>query len=212
MKLLTLSALLLFSPVALGAQTLTFSIDVTSLGVDPPSSPPPWATAEFTSLAPNAVEFTFASNLEASEFISEFNFNLDPSLDSTSLVFTPLHAFLGSSGFVLPAIDISEDAIFGGQGSRFDIGLSFETSNAGGGSRRFSGTDSVTYSIHYNGTGEFNAYSFNFGDSVNGVYAQTHVQGIGEDLTSAWATPSIPEPSSALLGLFGFTFIFRKRR
>ena len=216
MKLTKLLAMMLFvaSPLS-AAQTLTFNFDtVTESNVDAPSGSGPWATAKFTNLGLNQVEFLLTLNLVGDEFVSDFSFNLNPALDVTDLDFTDV-ATVGQ--FILPSITRVTNGVNEGQGTRFDFGFDFTTSNSSGGSRRFNETDSLSYIMTYTGSGTFNSSSFNYIDATNKRKAIAHIQSIGECDTSAWISPrnsnTIPEPRAALmLGAFGFITLLRRRK
>lgn len=213
MKLTKLFVMLCFLAAPLSAaQTLSYNLDtVTELNVDAPSGVAPWATVAFNDLGLNQVEFLLTVDLTGDEFMSAFSFNLDPALNQSSLTFSNS---ITVGQFSLPSITKSKNGVNEGQGTQFDFGFDFSTSNASSGSRRFNNTDSLRYVMTYTGSGVFSSQSFNYLDASgkNGVIA--HVQGIGECDTSAWITgESIPEPQPAmLLGAFGIIALLHRRK
>lgn len=199
------------------AQSFTLQLDtVTELNVAPPSRNSPWLSATFSDLGVNRVRLEITADLFQDEFISMFALNVDPTLNLNSLTFSNV----GTEGsFLLPTISKSVNGINGGQGTRFDVGFEFSTSNSSGGSRRFNGDDSVTYNIFYSGVGSFDSVSFDFLDKTSTNYTIAHVQSIGRKDTSAWITtptepciPTIPEPSALLLSALGTLTLLRRRK
>jgi hypothetical protein len=194
------------------AQSFTYQLNtITELNVSPPSGNSPWLSAAFTDVGVNHVRLELTANMIDDEFISMFGLNVDPGININSLTFSNVDT---EGTFSLPTISKSMDRISGGQGTRFDVGFDFSTSNSSGGSRRFNQNDSVTYDILYSGSGTFNSDSFDFLDKTGSRYTIAHVQSIGECNTSAWiTTPTVPEPSSAaLLGLVGTLVLCRRRK
>lgn len=212
MKLTTLllSSVLLAS-TAFGATTLTFSFDsVTEVGVLAPSGTAPWATATFTQLTPTAVSMVLSSNLSGSEFFSKFAFNLNPTLDLSHLTVVNTSS---SGSFALPSVTLGVNSQGGGQGTRFDIAFNFNTSNSGGGVKRFNFNDSVAYTFTYNGSGDFTLDSFNVLDASGQQYVIAHAQGLCSSSASAWiSNTTVPEPKAALLGALGLITLLRRRR
>ena len=153
-----------------------------------------------------------ATNLTGTEFVSDWAFNLDPSLDPTALSFA-----VGSKTgtFDDPTFGTGVDAFQEDGGGKYDIEFSFATSGSGGGIHRFGVGESGTYTI--TGISTLTANSFDFLSATgggNGVHpTAAHVQGIGaEGSLSGWV--SAPEPSAILLGLLGAAglFVHIKRR
>lgn len=170
-----------------------------ALGTSPVGNPP-WVTAQFYNTStPGTVELTlYTSNLTDNEFATEWDLNLDPTLDPTKLVFNLVGA---STGLTIPTIGTKVDHFQADGDGKYDISFGFETSNASAG--RFLPDKWITYSIT---TDEPNktiaASSFDFlSKSAGGsgpFYMATHIQGISTGTGSGWVAP-VPEPSTLIL-------------
>ncbi|MBL9124735.1 MAG: PEP-CTERM sorting domain-containing protein [Planctomycetaceae bacterium] len=195
------------------ATIITFGLgDEYSGGADP-AGPLAWATATFDDLGgAGTVKLKLeAKNLSGSEFISVWNFNLDPALDPTQLVFS---APIKTGTFAAPSISTKVDAFKAGPAHGFDIQFSFATKA----SDRFGAGESVEYTI--TGIPSLTASSFNFlsagGGGAGKLLTGAHIQSIADVGfgSSGWVT--IPEPSSfalAALGLLaGATLGLRRKR
>lgn len=188
--------------------TLIYNLNSVQTGATP-SGIAPWAVLTFTDVDEDTVLLSVLSNLQSStEFTSEVNFNVDPSLNLSNLTVATAN---GGSGTFLYNAAISPNGIGGGgAGSFYDVGINFSTSNSNSGIERFNGSDHALIYLNYSGPGTFNANSFNFGDSKNGEFATAHVQGINTELSS-WTT-QVPEPSAAILGGLGALALLRRKR
>ncbi len=72
--------------------SLVFSLDTVFNGSSP-SSPAPWLTATFQTVATGHVTLSLQASFSvASEFISDFEFNVDPSIVPSSLVIAQVPA------------------------------------------------------------------------------------------------------------------------
>jgi hypothetical protein len=177
----------------------------------PPSGPVPWLTVTTSDSGPNVViiEFT-ASNLNGSEFVSEWFLNVDPSLDASQLSFT----LQGQTGaFLLPSIGLAGDGFKAGGDGFYDLRLTFDSS--GTNDHRFSSGDSLRYSVS-SGGGTVSAASFSFWSVPDGgdgpFLSAAHVNATGTSgLESRWIA-AVPEPSAALLVLAGAGWLGRRRR
>ena len=212
----------IFSPPVSARDTLIYNATyVTVAGVAPPTTPitsDPWVAATFTNLAPNVVRLKLASNLVGDEFVSRIVFNFDPTLSLDNLSFVNVASY---GDFLPPTIAKDENEIIGGSGTEFDIGFSFSTSNIV--SHRFNLTDALIYDIMYNEDDDddddtsytsFTIDSFNFFDSSESYKMMALVQAIGENNTSAWIAPAIPEPTpiAMIIGSLCIFHTFRRQR
>ena len=200
----------------LWAEIIPFNAVIEISGATPPEGTPAWLSASFDdNNSPGSVTLTLvAENLTDAEFVSDWHFNLDPSLDPDALEF----AIISKTGaFDDPTIDTDTDQLKAGGDGYSDILFSFETSN--GPSTRFGVGDALTLQI--TGIATLTAQSFNWttspgkgGGDKSGYIIVAHVQGVGpNDDDSGWV--ATPEPSSfflVILGLLGLVFLDRQRR
>lgn len=152
-----------------------------------PSGTSPWLTLTFTDAAnPDEVELLIQANLQsASEFVSDLVFNGPASVNFQRID--------GAGDFADPAISGSADGVSLAPLAGFDYGLAFATSNKGGGSLRFNGTDSLTYLLTCNGCDETD---FAVATSAS-WYAAMHVQGIAGPVGSGkWGDSTYEEEVS----------------
>jgi hypothetical protein len=165
---------------------------------DTPTGSPPWLRAVFQDDGLNAVKLTLtAPGLLGSEFVSDWYFNLDPSLDPTLLAFTVL---VGSTINPLGTVAVADCCKPDGDGL-MDIQFVYETSNSPG-SNRFMSDDIAIFRI----TGisgldasDFDALSLcDQGCGTGAHFAAAHVQAIpllpSEREGSAWVAPNGPTP------------------
>lgn len=171
-----------------------------------PQGPAPWVTVKLDDGGgQGSVEMTLsATSLPGSEFISDFYLQLNPSLDPRNLVFS---APTKVGSFTAPTISLGHDKFKAGPMDGFDIELSFATSGSNGGSKRFSGGESVTYTIQ--GISTLTADSFHETGSCAGQPFAAHVQGITACGKSAWVT--VPEPASLSLLVLACVATLRRR-
>lgn len=190
--------------------TVLFNLNSIQSGATP-SGVAPWGTIAFVDDGTNTVLTVIKSNLQSSnEFITEVNFNVDPTLSLSNLTATPIG---GSGSFSYDGLPIlSLNNVQGGTGALYDVGVNFDSTNKDGGIHRFDGQDESWILLTYTGTGTFNANSFNFAEPNKGEFSTAHVQGIGESANqSAWIT-QVPEPSTTLLGGLGAFALLRRKR
>ena len=201
-----LGAVALALGMASGASgaTLTVNLNTEFSGGVNPQGTAPWATAVFDDSVggANTVRLTMsASNLVATEFISEWSFNFDPALNPGWLTFT--------------SVNTGVDSFKADGDGFFDIRFDFPPPPGNFGAK-FTTGEQVIYDLTYSGSPIF-AASFNF-PSANGGGAGTyvsaaHVQGIS-GTGSGWIGPVVPEPTSLILigSLAGLGLIARRRR
>ncbi len=227
-SILGIAAVSLVGALHSSASTVTYDYGQVSGGSTPAGSPP-WAQAVFTDAGANTVQLTLtAGNLGAGAFVSCWYFNLNPSMDPTTLNFS----VSGSTGtFTGPNIMTGANGFKAGPDGKFDILFGFATT--GGDSALFGSGDSLTYTISgISGltADDFNQLSTSAGGS--GAYASAaHVQPGSTDVPCpAWINPTttsilnnadqrgpgVPDASStfALLGtsLIGIGAFGRKLR
>jgi hypothetical protein len=205
-----------FSQPVMGGLLTLDAVTQISLTGTPPEGTPPWITASFSDSGPGTVYLTLVTtNLTGSEIVSEWDINLDTSLNAADLVFTKT----GSSGsFTNPTINLGANNYKADGDGYYDINFAFTTN--GGTSTRFGVGDSVTYTI--TGISTLTAQSFNWlsnetngsgnGGGGNGpYYMAAHVQSIGSGSLSGWV--ATPEPSVFILlvlGICGLALGFRR--
>src|SRR5262245_36909390 len=102
------------------ATLITFGLTAEYSNAADPAGPKPWATATFDDGGGSgSVTLTLnAKNLTASEFISEWDFNLDPTLDPSKLVFS---APVKTGTFANPTVSAKLDNFKAGPAHGFDI-------------------------------------------------------------------------------------------
>ncbi len=138
-----------------------------------------------------------ALNLVSNEFVSDWYLNLNPNINSTSLVFDKVNVLASD-----PTISKGTDAYKADGDGYFDVKFAFPTSGQNGGSGKFTAGESVVYDIKST-TGTLTASSFNFlsvGGDKGGFKSAAHIQGVGS--SSAWVGVA-PEPISSALFLIG---------
>ncbi|MFZ5831092.1 MAG: hypothetical protein ACOY3P_13455 [Planctomycetota bacterium] len=222
-----------FAKDAAGAVEL--KLDALSTGTAPGGTAP-WLTATFTTTTTvggfERVLLTLdAGGLINSEFVSDWAFNFDPALNLSDLTVdfttaTKTGAFDNPS-FVKDLNDVDVN----GPSGLFDFDYGFETSNSGGGTKRF-GADEVfanivlKYPVASAGTLTENSFNFpsaakNPGDP-GGMFSSAHVQGIGVNATQSagivdntnnnvpptppgggGGTEGVPEPASMVIWCLG---------
>jgi hypothetical protein len=163
-----------------------------------PASSPPWVSAFFEDVSPGTVNLTISNlALTGGEFVSEMDFNLNPAMVPTNLMFANIG---GSGDFILPTITTGSNQFMADGDGKFDIMFSFSTTDGSG--NRFSDSKYVSYQI--TGITGLVASDFAYPSLPDGgagpLYAAGHIQGITGGTTSGWVT--IPEPASfSLLSL-----------
>ena len=171
--------------------------------VSSPAGPAPWVDATFQDTASGVLLTVNNLGLSSGEFLSELYLNLNPVDTVTNLTFALVS---GTSGVNAPTIQAGEDGYKADGDGKYDILLSFSTSNSG----RFGAGDSLTCLIA--GITGLSATDFEYESTSAGghgpFYAAAHVQGIacetGSD--SVWMDPSlgpqitpVPEPAPIAL-------------
>ena len=169
-------------------------------GAVPPAGSLPWLTFTTTDIGANQVRLDFeATNLGGTEYISEWYFNLDPSLDPTQLVFS---SPVQTGTFSLPlAIDRGTDAYKPDGDGRYDVRLTFDETNSA--AIRFMAGEKLSYTVSYTG-GTISAGSFDFLSAPEGgsgpFFSAAHVNSTGPGGLGSAYIAAVPEPSTAVYG------------
>jgi hypothetical protein len=174
--------------LASSASTVSYDFGQVS-GGSTPAGTPPWAQAVFSDVGADTVQLTLtAGDLGSGAFLSCWYFNVDPSLTPGSLQFQ----VTGSTGsYTGPTVQTGANGFKAGPDGKFDLLFSFAT--GGDDSTRFTGGDSLTYTI----TGitgltadDFNWLSTSAGGS-GAYYSAAHVQPGSSDIPCpAWINPT----------------------
>ena len=185
----------LASATGAGGSIITYDLDYLFNPSGSPPAVPPWLTVTIDDggTAGSVTLTLAATNLTGTEFVSGWYLNLDPDLDPTALVFSePTKTGL----FDVDSIDTGVDAYKADGDGNFDILLSFGTSNAGGGTKRFGVAEAVEYTI--TGISTLTAGSFDFDSQglSGGLPTAAQVQSVG------WIT-QLPEPATLALVALG---------
>ena len=207
----------LLSPVGAGASALFYGFNNVFSGTGPASTSLPWVTMLVQDMVPGTVSLTISNAaLTGSEFLGEFDFNLNPGLNPTNLQFT---FATESGGFNLPSISLKENGAKADGGGYYDISFGFGTADG----TRFTVGDYVTCQITSPG---LTASDFNYLSAPSGghgpFYAATHVQGIGVGgSNSGWISATqvtpvpvipVPEPGTFAIAVCGLTGLLVMRR
>jgi hypothetical protein len=179
-------------------------------GATAPEGVPPWLTATFDDGgSAGSVDLTLQTvNLTDNEFLFEWLFNLDPSLDPTALLFsTPAK----TGAFTDPTINLGVDSFKADGDGFFDIKIEFN--NTDGAPTRFGVGDAIEYTI--TGIPTLTAHSFAFFSESGGGQGEyptaAHVGGIGpDDADSGWV--SVPEPATLAILAAGVLSVAPRRR
>jgi len=183
------------------SQALIFDLTTTYTGATPQGTAP-WGTVTISDVAANTVNVRFDHNAGSAsgQFLTSLYLNLNPFVGSITT------ANEVNSNKRNGTIDVNVDGVHGAAGNLFDIGISFNTSNSGGGVNRLKPGE--FWSIDLIGSG-LTAASFNAANN-KGNYVGAHMQGIPGGLSGHLT--AVPEPASmAALGL-GLAGILRARR
>lgn len=184
------------------ANAIEFSTSLEFSGGMSPAGPAPWMTATIDDFgSQGSVKLTLAnSNLVGDEFVSEWSFNLDPSLDPKQLKFKDL---VTTGSLTSPTIEIAQNGLKADGNGKYSFRFDFSTD--GKAESRFGAGESLSITTY--GISTLTANSFNFLSKPTGGHGPfvtaAHVQGIcGSNGTgSGWVT--VPEPSSLVLGVLG---------
>ncbi|MCH8840097.1 MAG: PEP-CTERM sorting domain-containing protein [Planctomycetes bacterium] len=157
-------------------------------------------TAGSVTLTMSAPNLTPDPNgLTDDEHVNEWNFNLDPNFDPTSLVFSSPTTVSGAFGPI--TINTGVNAFQANGDGFFDIMFMFSITN--GAKIKFTQGDAVSFDITGIPTLTANSFNFpSFQDGGQGTFpTAAQVLGIGDLDESGWIT--IPEPTSGMLLLAG---------
>ena len=206
------AAALMMAPAAASADTITFTLD-THFGANPAGGD---ITATLTDVV-GGVQLTMdASALPGQEYVKEWYFNLDPTLDPTALTYTPLSGIAAST-----ILDGAQCCQADGDG-KFDIQFNFPTD---AGSRL--GVDGNT-SVYLLSLPGLTANRFDFSSVEGGgqgtFFSAAHIGAIGAGAQgSDWVGDGdgpdedeqvpVPEPGTMLLfGAGVAAFVARRRQ
>jgi hypothetical protein len=212
---LALTAALIFAQQA-KASVIAYNFDTVFSGSTPPAAPGPWIQATFQDVTPGTVDLTVTNvGVSTGEFISGVYFNLKPTDSATNLTLT-LTSSHGS--FTIPTISLGTDSFKADGDGKYDILLSFDTSNG----KTFTVNDSVTYRL--TGIAGLTAVDFEYLSAPAGgsgpFYAAAHYQGTPPNNGgSCWVEPdmgpqivTVPEPAPQLLMALAAGLWFGARR
>lgn len=209
-----------FCPLS-SAGIVTHELDYEFSGATAPAGSTPWLEATFDDSfgGANTVRLTMeAVNLVGTEYVSEWLFNFDPTLDPTQLTF----AVVDNSDSVPNSISTGVNAFAADGDGYFDVRFVFPPP-PGTFPQKFTAAEEVIYDITY--VAPISASSFDFfsapGGGAGTYKSAAHVQGIGptgDD--SGWIGPrdgAIPEPAglivwSILAGVVGVAVACRRRK
>lgn len=206
---------LFLSASAVAAATLTLGLDIPFSGAAVPAGTAPWITATFDDSFgdANTVRLTLsATNLVDEESVTQWFFNLDPSLDPTLLTFT----VVDNSAAVPNAIDTGSDSFMANGDGMYDI--LFDLPPPGGAfEARLTAGEAIIYDLGY--VSPITVASFDFFSAVGGgegsFTTAASIQGIGPGGDGSGWIGYVPEPSTALLlasGLIGLALDRPRRR
>ncbi|WP_428936840.1 hypothetical protein [Fontivita pretiosa] len=191
------------------AAVITYDLSVEFSGATAPAGATPWLRATFDDGGSSgSVTLTLtALNLTGSEFVSEWNFNLDPSLNPANLIFS---SPTKTGTFANPTILTGVNAFQADGDGLYDIQVAFDNAPP---ANRFTAGESVVYTI--SGISSLTANSFNFLSAPAGgkgpFPTAAHVQGIGAQANnSGWVT--VPEPAGAAILLIAAASVCLPRR
>ena len=162
------------------AFSLTVPLNFEFSGGMAPKGTAPWLTATFENVSANTVRLTMSTaNLVVSEFVGEWYFNFNPSLNPSNLT------FVYKSGVSAATISKGANAFKADGDGYFDFKFAF-TANT------FTKVLTSVYEITY--TSAITDASFNYKSSPDPMFASTgsytsaaHIQGIGTGATgSGW--------------------------
>jgi hypothetical protein len=204
-KIFILSALMAFSVSPASAGVITFYLDTEFSGATPPAGTAPWVEATFVDVV-GGVQLTIsATNLTGSEFINEFYFNFNPSLNAALYLPSPAGTGTQTAWNLITAGNQCCQADGDGQ---FDFSVDFPPP-PGTFADLFTAGETFVLNFLFAGitTADFNYPSVNGPPGKDGFYAAAHVQGIGPTGGgSGWiggGPRQLPEPSVLLLLCIG---------
>ena len=195
------AALALLAATPAGAATLTLGLDVEFSGAITPEGTAPWITATVDDSfgGANDVRLTLdAHDLTDAEFIFEWLFNFDPSLEASLLTIVAFDDdAIAPSGQV---IFKGNDAFTANGDGKYDIRFNFPPP-PGAFAKKFTDDEILIYDLSY--ISPISASSFNyFSVEVGGqgtFLSAAQIGGIGpSDNDSGWIGV-VPEPSTFLL-------------
>jgi hypothetical protein len=182
---------------AVRADSLTLGLSQVISGGAPVGTQP-YLTATFTDLGPSDVKLTLDTfNLDSSQFIGEWDFNFDPTLDVSKLDFTHVS---GSGADLKKPVTLDADSVSGGPAHGLDVELLFNDAA----SKRLTGGSSTMFEITGTGGLSFTAKSFDFFNTSLGYESVAHVQAIPGTPDSGWVATPLPASlwgSGALVAL-----------
>lgn len=200
--LLTGASLATLAMAATSANALTFNLSAFYTGGNP-NGTAPWVTITVLDVAANKVNVSVSHNASsaAGQFVSDVYFNLDPFVGGITISNEVNGSKRGGMSNAL-------DGVNGGAGNAFDLGISFVTSNAGGGANRLKPGEVWSGDLTGSGLSEAKFMAL----SNNGLQVGAHLQGItGQTYPSAHITT--PEPGSiAALGLGALVLLRRRKK
>ena len=224
MKKSIMAALLagaVFASFQTQAASESYNLDSAVSGVFPDPGPTlPWMTATFTDGSPGTVLLQLSvQNIYPSAFVTEFDFNLDPSLSASAVNVVTTNGGSGTvtSSYTHPGANDSYtiDTI----GGQADLQILFGTSGLG----EFQSGETAVFAI--TGIPGITASMFNFASSSSTTgpwYVAARVSGVpccNGGSTISWigdcnSTPNnTPEPATmAILGSFIACGVYLKRR
>jgi hypothetical protein len=182
---------------------LTFNLNTTLSGDTVPNGST--LSAVITDIGTDEVSIKMdASNLSAigPQFISNWGFNIDPTLSFTSSNLTVVGSPVLTGG-----VSAADNITIGNDNSAFNppsagsFDVVFQWT---GNDHTFQHGATVTYTLKYTGSGTFDAASFNFATTDGDkAYTLTKVQGFGNGLSGELGQnipgSFVPEPSSFVL-------------
>ena len=181
------------------ALTITYNLDSSFPTKPNPDGSSPWLTAIFDDQGTTgSVLLTLNGSLTGDNFVTEWDFNLDPTLDPENLVFTL------QTGYTAPTATISNqiDKFKADGDGYFDIEFLFPTPNTGA-DPRFNDSKTISYLI--TGISSLTADDFSFQSETSGGegnwYTAAHIQSITDPAGSTWigASNPVPEPSTMVI-------------
>jgi len=189
-----MGAALLVGTSICSASTFTYDFSDRFNGASPTGTPP-WLQASFTDtgLPANTVQLTLSAvNLLPNESVSCWYFNLNPTLNPTSLSFgSPSDV----GAFNSPSVQTGTDAFKAAGSGKYDVLFTF--AGSGDASTVFGSGDSVTYTI--TGIG-LSAADFSFlstpGGGAGPYASAAHIVSDGQ---SGWVDPSTVLHASAVI-------------